>query len=272
MSRKERMKRQKMIRAYVARAIVALVLIIMLVLMFCGCLYIRDLFKKEDTSQAETNSQIAEEDATKEEPASTGGTDTDSDVEEPESYEQYPGFCVVVDPGHGGNDGGTVCPEDGIVEKEINLAVSKEVTSLLEKHGVDVILTRDYDDYMSLEERAYFASQQTADLFISLHCNFFEGDESITGLEAFYCKKDADSRIFAENIAKAVSKQSEIALRGATENNYYVTKHAGMDAILIEMGFLSNPVECEKLASPDYHKLLAESIVEGILTSFDAKN
>ena len=272
MSRKERLRRKRIIRAYIARGIVITVLVIMLVLMFCGCLYIRDLFKKDEATQPQAEAQTELQDNEAAEPVQDTETDPEPEVDEPESYKQYPGITIVIDPGHGGNDGGTTSPDGTIIEKDVNLATSNEVAALLEKHGINVIMTREIDDYMSLEERAYFSSQQTADLFVSLHCNFFEGDESIDGLEAFYCKKDEASRIFAESIAAAVEKQEEIELRGATENNYYVTRHAGMDAILIEMGFFSNPVECEKLGSPDYQKLLAKTIVEGILAAFDSQS
>ncbi len=272
MSRKEKLRRKKIIRAYIARTIVGVILVTMLVLMFCGCLYIRDLFKKDNASQPKVDSQIEPQDDEVAEPSEDPAPVQEPEEDEPESYKQYPGISIVIDPGHGGNDGGTTSPDGTIIEKEINLNVSNKVASLLEKHGINVIMTRESDDYMSLEERAYFSSHQTANLFVSLHCNFFEGDESIDGLEAFYCKKDEDSRIFAESIVEAVSKQETMELRGATENNYYVTRHAGMDAILIEMGFLSNPTECAKLGSDEYQELLAKTIVEGILAAFDSQS
>ena len=269
---KRRIARQKAIRrAYIARAIVAVILLLMLTLMFCGCLYIRDLFRKDDVVQPESvvESQDTESDYEVSKP--DADTEEEPELEQEIVYTQYPGVSIVVDPGHGGNDGGTTGNNGAIIEKEINLAVSLEVKDLLEKHGVNVILTRDTDDYMSLEERAYFSSQTSADLFVSLHCNYFEGDESIDGLEAFYCRNADESRIYAESIAAEIAKNDTIALRGATENNHYVTRHAGMDAILIEMGFLSNPTECAKLSSPDYQKLLASSIVNGLLAAFESE-
>ncbi len=272
MEKRKLARKKAMIRAYIARGIVVMILLLMLVLMFCGCLYIRDLFRKDDKVESDT---AAKEQQSTESDYEVSTTDPDTELDpEPEDvtvYAQYPGVSIVIDPGHGGNDGGTTGANGAIIEKDINLAVSLEVKSLLEKHGVKVILTRDHDDYMSLEERAYFASQTTADLFISLHCNYFEGDESINGLEAFYCRNADESRIYAESIAAEVAKNDSIALRGATENNHYVTRHAGMDAVLIEMGFLSNPTESAKLNSADYQKLLASTIVTGLLAPFSTQ-
>lgn len=260
--RNNRTKRRKqLISTYIARAVVALVLIIMITLMICGCLYIRDLFTKDDSGK---NEPKVEADA---DVSSNKDTEEEPDVPD---VPQYPDVSIVVDPGHGGNDGGT--SNGDIIEKGINLEIAFKVQALLEKHGVEVIMTRDYDDYMSLDERVIAANQTTADLFVSLHCNYFEGDDSVDGLEAFYCPNAEGSQKFAESIANAARERDEIAVRGATANSYYVTRHAKMDAILIEMGFLSNPIECDKLVSGDYQNVLAEAIVDGILQVFEEES
>ncbi|MBQ8804362.1 MAG: N-acetylmuramoyl-L-alanine amidase [Tyzzerella sp.] len=264
MQKKRRRKRKSIITVYIARAAVAIVLLIMLILMFCGCLYIRDWFRKDDADKNEPKVEAdGDVDSIKKE-------DTSSE-DEPE-LPQYPGVSIVVDPGHGGNDGGTSSTDGTVIEKEINLSIASEVQALLKKHGVEVTMTRDYDVYMSLDERVVAANQTNADFFVSLHCNYYEGDASIDGLEAFYCSNAAGSQKFAESIADAAKQIDEIAVRGATQNNYYVTKHTSMDAVLIEMGFLSNPTECEKLTSSDYQKVLAQAIVDGILQVFDEQN
>ena len=260
-NKKRRRKRRSVIRVYIARAVALFIAFNMLVLMFCGCLYIRDhFFRKDKTPTIEQN-------------------DTTSDGEDQEvsnqpikqpvvKTDEYAGFKVVIDPGHGGNDGGT--SNGDIIEKDINLAISLKLAELLENRGASVYLTREDDDFLSLEERAYLSNKATGDFFISLHCNYFEDDDSITGFETFY-PKNADADIYAENIAKAAEANGKIDVRGAKENNYYVTRKVEMDAILVEMGFLSNDAECQKLSSDDYQNTLASVIAEGIFTTFDAK-
>ena len=260
-TKKRKRKRRSVIRVYVARAIALFIAFNMLVLMFCGCLYIRDhFFRKDKTQNIEQND------------AASGGEDQEASnqpIKQPVvKTDEYAEFSVVIDPGHGGNDGGT--SNGDIIEKDVNLAISLKLAELLENKGVKVFLTREDDDFLSLEERAYHSNQATGDFFISLHCNYFEDDASITGFETFY-PKNADADIYAENIAKAAEESGVIDVRGAKENNYYVTRKVEMDAILVEMGFLSNDEESKKLASEDYQNTLAEVISKGIFTTFDEK-
>lgn len=104
----------------------------------------------------------------------------DTDFAEQEKY------TVVLDAGHGGEDGGTV--EQTAMEKEINLAVVLKMRELLENQDIRVVLTREQDMFMKLEERVQVANGEKADLFVSIHCNYYEKDSSIYGLECYYCK------------------------------------------------------------------------------------
>ena len=259
-TQKRKRKRRSVIRVYIARAIALFIAFNMLVLMFCGCLYIRDhFFRKDKTPTIEQNNTSEDESQeTSSKPVKQPVVKTD----------EYAGFSVVIDPGHGGNDGGT--SNGDIIEKDINLTISLKLAELLENKGVKVFLTREDDDFLSLEERAYSANKAASDFFISLHCNYFDDDASITGFETFY-PKNADADIYAENIAKAAEESGVIDVRGAKENNYYVTRKVETDAILVEMGFLSNDDECKLLASEDYQNTLAEVISKGIFTTFDEK-
>lgn len=252
--KKRKRRRKKLITVYIARAVAALIALIMITLMFCGCLYIRDLFKKEDKPAEEPNISTD----------ANVGSKVEKENKSTES--PYSDVRIVIDAGHGGNDGGTVSGD--IIEKDINFAIALKVQAALEEQGVTVIMTRTYDDYVSLDDRVYTANQSDADLFVSLHCNYFEDDSSVDGLETFYCANAEGSQRFAESIADVARQQDEIAVRGATQNAYYVTRHTTMDAILIEMGFMSNTTECQKLISENYQSLLAQTIVDGILQVF----
>lgn len=181
-----------------------------------------------------------------------------------EPVERKPGSrLIVLDAGHGGRDQGTSAGE--ILEKEINLSVVKKLAEELEDAGATVILTREEDVKIGLEERAAFANQNEADIFISLHCNYCEDDAGVQGLECYYREGSDDGRILAEQIVQSVETEDGIKNRGTRTADFRVLRRTDMPAVLIEMGYLSNKTERERMADETYQKLLAEKIAEGIL-------
>ena len=116
------------------------------------------------------------------------GGETLPTVSQPVDVE--PLATVILDPGHGGSDGGAVAEFEGaeVIEKDIDVAVTEMVKALLERDNIEVILTRDEDVDMDLKERTKFANGTDADLFVSLHCNTSE-DVSANGLECYYEKQ-----------------------------------------------------------------------------------
>ena len=118
---------------------------------------------------------------------------------------------------------------------------------------------------MSLSRRTSVANDSNADLFISLHCNYYEDGAQITGLECYYSSPDAtESKVYAESIIEAVSLSDDIKVRDAKSESYYVLLNTQMPAVLVEMGFLSNYSERQKLVSDDYQETLSQKIAEGI--------
>ncbi|MEH2953864.1 N-acetylmuramoyl-L-alanine amidase [Candidatus Merdisoma sp. JLR.KK011] len=247
--RKRKMKR--LMIAYLLRAIVILIPIIMMILMACGCLYIYERFTKEDEKVNKYTDIYT-------------GRNAGSDVVPVASAENNaPGFCVVVDAGHGGSDGGTVSGK--AVEKDINLSVALKLKAILENDNIEVILTRSSDENMSLAERTSVANASNADFFISLHCNYYEKGAQIAGLECYYNNSNAtESKGYAESIINAVSLSEDIETRYAKTEGYYVLRNTQMPAVLVEMGFLSNYSESQKLLDDDYQESLAQRIAEGI--------
>nr|WP_300656601.1 N-acetylmuramoyl-L-alanine amidase [uncultured Acetatifactor sp.] len=244
--RKKRRKRRRLKRiviAYLLRVLVVLVPLMMIILMVCGCLYIYEKFTDKEEEVIETApSQI---------PAAT-------------IKDNGPQFRVVIDPGHGGSDGGTV--SGGTIEKDINLSVALKLKAVLEDDDIDVVMTRSSDEYLSLEQRATAANDAGADFFISLHCNYYEEDARIAGLECYYSSPDAtESKAYAESIVEAVSLSDGMKARTAKDEGYYVLLNTRMPAVLVEMGFLSNDSERRKLADDDYQETLSQKIAEGIL-------
>lgn len=246
---KLRKKLKRLIIAYLLRAIVILIPIIMIILMVCGCLYIHDKFTKHDrfTNEADTIDIYADDDTT------------------PVTSAEYnvPEFCVVIDAGHGGSDGGTVSGE--VIEKDINLSVALKLKAILEDNNIEVVLTRSSDENISLAQRTCVANESNADFFISLHCNYYEDDAQIAGLECYYSSPEAkESKVYAESIINAVSQSDDIKARDAKTEGYYVLRNTQMPAVLVEMGFLSNYSERKKLLSDDYQEILSQRIAEGI--------
>lgn len=210
---------------------------------------------------------------------------------------------VVIDAGHGGHDSGAVGP-DGTQEKTIALAIAKKLSHELTAMGLDVVLTRDDDTFVRLEDRAKIANAAKGDLFISIHCNSATSHK-LHGIETYSLniasdrysirlaarenssseKGMSDLRfILADLATKANTAESnrlatrvqgslvshlaadykEIKDLGTKEALFYVLLGAKMPAILVETSFLSNPTEEKRLESPKYQQHVAESIAAGV--------
>lgn len=185
------------------------------------------------------------------------------------------GKTIVIDPGHGGGNPGAVGP-GGKYESQINLGVSLKLKKLLENNGAKVVMTRSTDRYVAapgsslgqeLQERLDIAEANKADMFISLHSNS-NSDQSIKGAMTFY-HGDAN-RALAESVQRSLIKATGAADKGIETATFYVLRNASMPSILVEMGFVSNPTEEQKLASSAYQDKLAQGIFQGI-SNFVAK-
>lgn len=176
-------------------------------------------------------------------------------------------MIIAIDPGHGGSDPGAVGPA-GTVEKEHTLAIALYARELLEKSGHQVILTRDTDQDVAFPEatasaelrtRVDIANQAYADIFISIHINAAASAEA-HGTETWYY---LGGQAFAAFVQTALSKLG-LADRGVKQANFYVLKHTVMPAILVEIGFISNPQEEQLLATEEFRLNAAQTIVDGI--------
>ncbi len=272
--KKQYNRRRRKIVAYTTRVAVGLGVVVLAVLAFFGCIYVRDTFWGEESvlsnSMSSANGSAGEVQqiptVLDDEQGFEGGQETLQAVqtEDAENKEtELP--TVVVDAGHGGNDGGTYSGK--IIEKDITLAVAKKMQKLLEEQDINVIMTRETDEYMELKERTQISNENDTDLFISVHCNYYEGGSEVKGIECYYAEDDEISKKVAETIMKNIDKISGLRNRGAKEEDYFVTEFNDAPAVLVEMGFLSNPTECKNLADSDYQQSLAEELVEGVLKS-----
>ncbi len=172
---------------------------------------------------------------------------------------------IVLDAGHGGRDQGTSA--GNVLEKDINLSMVKKLAELLDDDKIDILLTRETDTKIGLDARAEFANNNKADLFISLHCNYCEDDAGVQGLECYYREDSEEGGALAAHIVDAFQGEERVINRGTRTANFRVLCNTHMPAVLVEMGYLSNRTERDKLADEAYQDILAEKLAEGILAS-----
>jgi N-acetylmuramoyl-L-alanine amidase len=211
---------------------------------------------------------------------------------------------IVIDPGHGGHDTGTIGP-DGLEEKDLVVDVGRRLGKLLEtRMGAEVVYTRKDDTFIPLETRTAIANRERADLFVSIHANSSH-DSSARGIETYYLnftsspdalevaarenavseksiyelgdlvkkialkEKIEESHEFATNVQQALHsglamKGSGIRDRGVKKAPFIVLIGANMPSILAEISFVSNPTDERKLQTSEYRQRIAESLYRGI--------
>lgn len=183
-------------------------------------------------------------------------------------------YTVVLDAGHGSSDSGKV-GINGVLEKDINLSISKETKKHLEKKGIRVVMTRDKDESLAegengnrkvqdMKARVKRINDTKPNLAVSIHQNSYH-EESIHGAQVFYYEhsesEEKDARILQEALL-AVDPDNTRQVKANT--TYYLLKRTEVPILIIECGFLSNQEEAEKLASEDYQKEIAKAIANGI--------
>lgn len=166
---------------------------------------------------------------------------------------------VVIDPGHGGGDHGAI--RGDINEKDITLDVSKRVRDLLEKKGYEVFMTREIDETLSLQERVEISENLVPDMFVSIHVNSSNSDAP-NGLETHYYKDN--SLILAKTVHASMLNHVQANNRGLFKSKFYVINHTTAPAILLEIGFMSNPIERVQLITDFRKQVTAKAIAEGI--------
>jgi N-acetylmuramoyl-L-alanine amidase len=165
---------------------------------------------------------------------------------------------IVIDPGHGGADWGAT---DGIKEKDAVMAIGVQVAAILEAHGIKAILTRNGDYFIGLDRRVEIARESKADLFVSIHANYYDRPEAM-GVETY--SYGSGSRL-AEVIQQSIVRRLAVVDRGSKTARYLVLRKSTIPAVLVETGFISNKLESAMLATPEYRNRMADAIARGIL-------
>jgi N-acetylmuramoyl-L-alanine amidase len=210
-------------------------------------------------------------------------------------------FRIVLDAGHGGWDLGTV-GRQGLLEKDLVLDVTRRLGKLLQARlGSEILFTRDSDAYMSLDQRADFANQAQADVFVSVHANY-SNSAAARGVETYYTnlfsapgsrevekhedgsfskltpvslsagglhEKIEESRKLATSVQRSLyatlaANSSDIRNRGIKDSAFVVLTGTTMPAILTEISFVSSPADEHNLQSATYRQQIAEALYQGI--------
>lgn len=228
-------------------------------------------------------------------------------AQEQARYEVVPRIRrVVVDAGHGGHDPGAI-GRTGLREKDVNLDIARRIESLLQNRGIEVVLTRAVDKFISLEGRAAIANRAEADFFISVHSNSASSSR-LNGFEVYYITEKvndysralsaarsadlnfasasfyqatldlkaalwdilytqnrAEAIVLAQNICQSAGRSMGVKILGVKGARFSVLRGTHIPAVLIEVGFLSHPLEERYLRNGFYRQQVAESICEGII-------
>ena len=181
------------------------------------------------------------------------------------------GKTIYIDPGHGGKDSGTTYKD--ILEKDINLIISKKIEKELISKGATVYLTREIDKDLSistinrkrqdLTNRAKLINQSNCNMYISIHLNYISNSKW-QGLQIFYNNKNKENEIIATKLTTYLKEYSNNIREPKKENIYYMYKQIKAPGILIELGFLSNPNDRYRLTKEEYQDILAKNIANSI--------
>ncbi|MDR3166258.1 MAG: N-acetylmuramoyl-L-alanine amidase [Synergistaceae bacterium] len=220
-------------------------------------------------------------------------------------------FLVVVDAGHGGNDGGAT--GNNLKEKDINLLAALQLGISLKSLGIDVKLTRQDDKYLNLTERTEIANSSDASVFISLHCNALPSGKHATGTELYLMAEQSDEDALnlaimenrelsggaenAEEVNAAADKKTRLLLkilgdmqqsdkinesttlaeflyekmkgaglkiRTVRQAPFFVLRGAGMPALLVEMGYITEAGDAKRLNSQSERKKMMDALAQGI--------
>jgi len=175
------------------------------------------------------------------------------------------GLSIVIDPGHGGNDHGTTGAR-GTEEKGITLRTSEMVASKLRAAGANVVMTRDSDVYVDLRKRVAIGHNLAADAFISIHYDATESS-AINGFTTYFMH--GYQKGLAESVHQSLGNKITLRDRGAQPGNYLVLRENRQEAILIELGFLSNPSEERAVSTEQFREQASLGIYNGVVNYFD---
>lgn len=190
---------------------------------------------------------------------------------------------VIVDAGHGGEDGGTQSAT-GVLEKDINLSIAKSLKEIFDFFGFDTVMTREEDAQIydpgcqtirekkvsDTQNRFKIIEENSDGIFISIHQNHYT-DSKYSGTQTFYSANNPKSEILASSIQSSVvssmQKENDRKIKSIGDD-VYLLHHSQIPSVMVECGFLSNQAEAERLCDEDYQTQVALSIFVGTYNYF----
>ncbi len=196
---------------------------------------------------------------------------------------EAPTYTVIVDPGHGGTDGGAV-GDDGTVEKHLNLTIALLLKEKLEEKEIKVIMTRQTDEdtdgltgfhkRLDLEERARIGNESGADLYVSIHINASTTRKD-QGFQVWYGSGSPDAPRLAQAVTDAVDAAqicTRIRAIKQVPETLYIFRTVTIPCVLVECGFISNAADLYKLKQETFRQDLCRALCDGILTYLTGSN
>ena len=182
---------------------------------------------------------------------------------------------IVLDAGHGGKDEGAVSDDGKLEEKEYNLAVVKQLAGLLEQSGVKVYCTRTTDRTVSKKARIRLANKRQADMLVSVHCNALDARKhSVRGIEVLYSKRNNGvsytNKQLAAKLLKKTAAATGLPVRGVIRReDLYLMHHAKVPAVIVEVGYLTNPSDCLYMRQEKGKRQIAWGIYQAVMETLE---
>ena len=204
----------------------------------------------------------------------------------PQDFNAIKPLRVMLDAGHGGADSGACSVKPKVAEKQLVLDLTRKVGERLESLGMQVIYTRTNDVAVALDERSRKARRSEADVFVSIHANFagntnacgpetyvvipagFQGTAENTKARGFQIGNvnDYHNTLLGFSAQKHLARiDAEVPDRGLKRQSFFVLREVSCPAILIEIGFLSNEAETQKMLTPEWQEDCADAIMRGVV-------
>lgn len=183
------------------------------------------------------------------------------------------GLTVVIDAGHGGEDGGVVGVVTKSKESDVNLAIAEKLKAHFVKNGYSVIMTRTdsgsvdgaikYNKKADMRARKDIIDRAQPDLLISVHCNSYPV-QSVKGAQVFYAKNSEAGNKYATALQTYINAALNTKPRAAAVGDYYILNCSAFPSVLVECGFMSNPEEDRLLATDSYREKVALSVYSAL--------